>query len=263
MKGLNSFRDLQGAMQLHHQQDPNFYQPTSVVQVQTESVFPLRLQYMKEQPISYIDYNEDQRGKNLVMDYAIPSVDEHYAVEGIGTPWQRIKWTKEMVKLSIYAVSYIRQFALSNVGNGRNESSFLQKIGKWKLVSKVMVEGGYYVSSQQSEKFNNLNKTCKKLNDVLWRGISCKVVENQKLLDEIDIPQRKKDNVKKILSSKQLFFEQMCSYHSGNQLYLPHDPDLQRSLQLALRKILDYEPHSKWFKAIVCNKQEQDPGAYA
>lgn len=251
MEGLNSFQDLQGAMQLHHQQDPNFYQPSCVVQVQPESVFPLRWQYMEEQPLSYIDYNEDQRGKNLLMDCAIPGVDEHYAVEGIRTPWRRIKWTEEMVKLLIYTVSYIRQFALSNVGNGRNEPSFLQKIGKWKVVSKVMVERGYRVSPQQCEdKFNNLNKTYKKLNDVLGRGMSCKVVENPKILDEIDIPEGKKDNAKKILSSKQLFFEQMCSYHSGNQLCLPHDPDLQRSLQLALSKKLDYD------------KQEQDPGAY-
>lgn len=60
MEGLNSFQDLQGAMQLHHQQDPNFYQPSCVVQVQPESVFPLRWQYMEEQPLSYIDYNEDR-----------------------------------------------------------------------------------------------------------------------------------------------------------------------------------------------------------
>ncbi|KAJ6391827.1 hypothetical protein OIU77_025733 [Salix suchowensis] len=45
----------------------------------------------------------------------------------------------------------------------------------------------------------------------------------------------------KILNSKHLFYEEMCSYHNGNRLHLPHDPALQRSLQLALRSRDDHD----------------------
>ncbi|KAE8697739.1 U6 snRNA-associated Sm-like protein LSm3-like [Hibiscus syriacus] len=48
--------------------------------------------------------------------------------------------------------------------------------------------------------------------------------------------EKEKDDVRKILSSKHLFYEEMCSYHNGNILHLPHDLQLQRSLQLALRR---------------------------
>lgn len=259
------FQDLEGEMQLHQQQDPIFYQLSSAAEPQIESVFPLRVQYMQDKPGSFIDYDKDERGKKLILNCSVPGFDGHNEVgEGLGSPWQRIKWTEKMVKLLIAAVSYMRQFALSNVANGKNESSLLQKIGKWKLVSKIMVERGYNVSPQQCEdKFNNLNKSYKRLNDVLGRGTSCKVVKNPKLLDEINISEKTKENVRKILSSKQLFFEEMCSYHNGNQLYLPHDSDLQRSLQLALRKKRLSEPHSRWSEDDDFDEQDQDTVADA
>ncbi|XWS67611.1 hypothetical protein CRYUN_Cryun04dG0020600 [Craigia yunnanensis] len=123
-------------------------------------------------------------------------------------------------------------------------SSLLRKLGKWKCVSVVMVERGYHVSPQQCEdKFNNLNKTYRRLNDLLGRGTSCKVVENPKLLDVMNISEKGKEDVRKILTSKHLFFEVMCSYHNGNQLYLPHDPDLMQSLLLILKNEDDYELH--------------------
>ncbi|KAJ6817292.1 uncharacterized protein M6B38_412110 [Iris pallida] len=69
----------------------------------------------------------------------------------------------------------------------------------------------------------------------LRRGTSCKVVENPSLLDVMDhLSDKAKDDVRKILSSKHLFYEEMCSYHNGNRLHLPADPALHRSLQLAL-----------------------------
>ncbi|MBA0681716.1 hypothetical protein Goari_023497, partial [Gossypium aridum] len=186
-----------------------------------------------------------ERGKSSVSDEDEPSFTE----EGIdghndgskgkkGSPWQRVKWTDKMVRLLITAVSYIGEDAAGGCGGGmRRKFAVIQKKGKWKSVSKVMAERSYHVSPQQCEdKFNDLNKRYKKLNDMLGRGTSCRVVENPALLDVIDyLTEKEKDDVKKILSSKHLFYEEMCSYHNGNRLHLPHDPQLQRSLQLAFR----------------------------
>ncbi|KAG8500257.1 hypothetical protein CXB51_004539 [Gossypium anomalum] len=72
----------------------------------------------------------------------------------------------------------------------------------------------------------------KRLNDVLGKGTSCKVVEKPELLDVMDVSDKVKEEVKKILSSKNLFYEEMCLYHTRNRLYLPQDPKLQCSLQL-------------------------------
>ncbi|KAJ0078437.1 hypothetical protein Patl1_37001 [Pistacia atlantica] len=156
-----------------------------------------------------------------------------------------------MVKLLITTVSYIGQYASSVV-----------KIGKWRLVSNVMVERGYHVSPQQCEdKFNNLNKSYKRLNEVFGQGFSCKVVENPKLLDEMSISEKEREDVRKILCSKQLFYEEMCSYHNGNQLYLAHDPDLQRYWQLALGKKDKFESHPRCSKANDFDERVEDAGA--
>ncbi|XP_074580015.1 uncharacterized protein LOC141836427 [Curcuma longa] len=144
-----------------------------------------------------------------------------------GSPWHRMKWTKRMVKLLITAVSYL----------GEDSTSILQKKGKWKAISKVMAERVLYVSPQQCEdKFNDLNKRYKRLTDILGRGTSCKVVENPALLNHMNnLSEKMKEDVRKILSSKHLFYEAMCSYHNCNRLNLPADPALQHSLQLALQ----------------------------
>ncbi|KAF3591050.1 hypothetical protein DY000_02023771 [Brassica cretica] len=53
---------------------------------------------------------------------------------------------------------------------------------------------------------------------------------NPMLLDSIGyLNDKEKDDVRKIMSSKQLFCEEMCSYNNGNRLHLPHDLALQRS----------------------------------
>ncbi|CAN8292102.1 unnamed protein product [Cochlearia groenlandica] len=161
-----------------------------------------------------------------------------------GSPWHRVKWTDKMVKLLITAVSYIGDDSGFDSGGGsRRKFAVLQKKGKWKSVSKVMAERSYHVSPQQCEdKFNDLNKRYKKLNDMLGRGTSCQVVENPALLDSIGyLNDKEKDDVRKIMSSKHLFYEEMCSYHNGNRLHLPHDLALQRSLQLALRNRDDHD----------------------
>ncbi|CAN0892192.1 hypothetical protein LINGRAHAP2_LOCUS17416 [Linum grandiflorum] len=153
--------------------------------------------------------------------------------------WQRVKWTDPMIKLLITAVSYVGEEGSDCCGGNGKKRTFgaLQKKGKWKSVSKAMAERGFLVSPQQCEdKFNDLNKRYKKLNDIIGRGTSCQVVENPALLDVIDyLSEKEKGDVRKILSSKHLFYEEMCSYHNNNRLHLPHDPALQRSLQLALR----------------------------
>nr|GEV04414.1 transcriptional regulator EFH1 isoform X2 [Tanacetum cinerariifolium] len=80
-----------------------------------------------------------------------------------------------------------------------------------------MMERGFYVSPQQCEdKFNDLNKRYKRVNDILGRGIACKVVENQTLLESMDhIPKKLKEEAKKLLNSKHLFFREMCAYHNS------------------------------------------------
>ena len=68
------------------------------------------------------------------------------------SPWQRMKWTDTMVRLLIMAVYYIGDEAGSE-GNDpmgkKKTTGLLQKKGKWKSVSRAMMEKGFYVSPQQ------------------------------------------------------------------------------------------------------------------
>ncbi|KAJ8545616.1 hypothetical protein K7X08_018199 [Anisodus acutangulus] len=180
-----------------------------------------------------------ERGGKSASDEDEPSFTEDDPNKGgkkATTPWQRVKWTDQMVRLLITAVSYIGEETAAEYG-GRRKCSNLHKKGKWKSVSKVMAERGHFVSPQQCEdKFNDLNKRYKRLNEILGRGTSCEVVENPALLDMLDhVSEKGKEEVRKILSSKHLHYEEMCSYHNGNRLHLPSDPELQRSLRLALK----------------------------
>ncbi|GLU16534.1 hypothetical protein SLE2022_329650 [Rubroshorea leprosula] len=253
--------DLQGSARVHHhtQHPHNIHQHHHTNPRQGSSVhasihegFPLTMGTMQncDQTISMTDYNKGERGKFSVSDDDEPDFTEEGA-DGLteahrgkkGSPWQRVKWTDKMVRLLITAVSYIGEDTAVECGGARRKFAVLQKKGKWKSVSKVMAERDYHVSPQQCEdKFNDLNKRYKKLNDMLGRGTSCEVVENPAILDVIDyLTEKEKDDVRKILSSKHLFYEEMCSYHNGNRLHLPHDPALQRSLQLALRSRDDHD----------------------
>ncbi|CAM8953060.1 unnamed protein product [Rhodiola kirilowii] len=190
------------------------------------------------------EYNKAERGRNVPSDDDEPSLMEDAGncpsgggKGAKGSLWHRVKWSDQMVKLLITAVSYIGQDAPSGYGGGgRMKFALMHKKGKWKSISKVMAERGFYVSPQQCEdKFNDLNKRYKRLNEILGRGTSCQVVEKPELLDMMDhLSEKSKEDVRKILSSKHLFYEEMCSYHNGNRLHLPHDPALQRSLHLAL-----------------------------
>ncbi|XWS67612.1 hypothetical protein CRYUN_Cryun04dG0020700 [Craigia yunnanensis] len=237
-----SFLDSQGLLQFHQGLNPQFYQQGS----QFQDVLPFRLENMKEieKPCEGVKkLTSDNNGINFDDESGDGCYDGRK--EKREFLWQRVKWTERMVKLLINAVYYIEKDASSEcLGGFRRKLSMLQKIGKWKCVSKLMVERGYHVSPQQCEdKFSDLNKRYKRLNDVLGRGTSCKVVENPELLDIMNVSDKVKEEVKKILSSKNLFYEEMCSYHTGNRLHLPHDPEVQRSLQLALGSGDDSEPN--------------------
>ncbi|ESQ49065.1 hypothetical protein EUTSA_v10020795mg [Eutrema salsugineum] len=138
--------------------------------------------------------------------------------------WHRMKWTDTMVRLLIMAVFYIGDEAgLSDQIDAKKKIAgggggmLQQKKGKWKSVSRAMVEKGFSVSPQQCEdKFNDLNKRYKRVNDILGKGTACRVVENQGLLDAMDhLTPKLKDEVKKLLNSKHLFFREMCAYHNS------------------------------------------------
>lgn len=136
------------------------------------------------------------------------------------SPWQRMKWTDTMVRLLIMAVFYIGDEGVSEgpdpTGKKKNGGGLLQKKGKWKSVSRAMMEKGFYVSPQQCEdKFNDLNKRYKRVNDILGKGTACKVVENQGLLEKMELSSKMKEEVKKLLNSKHLFFREMCAYHNS------------------------------------------------
>ncbi|KAL1549362.1 hypothetical protein AAHA92_17476 [Salvia divinorum] len=136
------------------------------------------------------------------------------------SPWQRMKWTDNMVRLLIMVVFYIGdEVGVAEAGEAAGKKKgggMLQKKGKWKSVSRAMMERGFYVSPQQCEdKFNDLNKRYKRVNDILGKGTSCRVVENQALLDSMDLPPKVKDEVKKLLNSKHLYFREMCAYHNS------------------------------------------------
>ncbi|KAK3136186.1 hypothetical protein QOZ80_5BG0429410 [Eleusine coracana subsp. coracana] len=164
-----------------------------------------------------------------------------------GCAWHRMKWTDSMVKLLITAVSYTGEDPGADLGGGRRNCAMMQKKGKWKAISKVMGERGCLVSPQQCEdKFNDLNKRYKRLTDILGRGTTCMVVEKPELLDGMNnLSDKMKDDARKILSSKHLFYEEMCSYHNNNRISLPEDPALQRSLQLALRCKDEYDARKR------------------
>ncbi|KAF4403275.1 hypothetical protein G4B88_007921 [Cannabis sativa] len=136
------------------------------------------------------------------------------------SPWQRMKWTDTMVRLLIMAVYYIgdenSSEAIDPTNKKKPTGGLLQKKGKWKTVSRAMMEKGFYVSPQQCEdKFNDLNKRYKRVNDILGKGTACKVVENQSLLDTMDLAPKIKEEVRKLLNSKHLFFREMCAYHNS------------------------------------------------
>ncbi|KAF8370250.1 hypothetical protein HHK36_031712 [Tetracentron sinense] len=174
-------------------------------------------------------YPYNTKGKQQQQQLALSDEDElgFTADEGggeagkRGSPWQRMKWTDNMVRLLIMVVFYVGDEAGPEGSDpsctGKKKSGgLLQKKGKWKSVSRAMMEKGYNVSPQQCEdKFNDLNKRYKRVNDILGKGTACRVVENQSLLETMDqLSPKMKEEVRKLLNSKHLFFREMCAYHN-------------------------------------------------
>ncbi|CAA6668534.1 unnamed protein product [Spirodela intermedia] len=145
-------------------------------------------------------------GEDVGMDLAVRQQSQPgVSASSTPSPWQRMKWTDAMVRLLIMVVYCVGDEGGPDGGGG----------GKWKSVSRAMMEKGHYVSPQQCEdKFNDLNKRYKRVNDILGRGTACRVVENQALLDTMDhLSPKAKEEVRKLLNSKHLFFREMCAYH--------------------------------------------------
>ncbi|CAK9160435.1 unnamed protein product [Ilex paraguariensis] len=246
------FSELQGSMQVNHQQNPPPSQSLSVHPEKVQDVFPFSVGILgntQDLNQSYSPFDSNNKGKRA-MNFASNDERSNVLEEGVDghtesggekseSLRQRLRWTDIMVKLLITAISYIEEDATPTCNGGR-----VQKKGKWKAISKVLVERGYHVSPRQCEdKYNDLNKKYKRLNAILGKDTSCRVVENPALLDSMDLCEQAKGNVRKILSSKQLFYQQMCSYHNGNRLFLPYDWTLQQSLQLALKRKDGYDRH--------------------
>uniref|UniRef100_A0A6N2JYA3 ADP,ATP carrier protein n=1 Tax=Salix viminalis TaxID=40686 RepID=A0A6N2JYA3_SALVM len=56
------------------------------------------------------------------------------------------------------------------------------------------------------------------MNEILGRGASCRVVENPALKDSMpQLSAKEKDDVRKILSSKHLFYKEICAYQTGKE----------------------------------------------
>ncbi|OAY83134.1 hypothetical protein ACMD2_19757 [Ananas comosus] len=164
-------------------------------------------------------------------------------------PWTRMKWTDSMVRLLISVVYSVGDDGGGGEGGDHNniqlpppassssssrgantrgggaasasasasQQQQQQKKGKWKSVSRAMMEKGFCVSPQQCEdKFNDLNKRYKRVIDLLGKGTACRVVENPSLLDTMDhLPAKAREEARKLLSSKHLFFPEMCAYHNA------------------------------------------------
>nr|CAD1836713.1 unnamed protein product [Ananas comosus var. bracteatus] len=138
-------------------------------------------------------------------------------------PWTRMKWTDSMVRLLISVVGAntrgggAASASASASASQQQQQQQQQKKGKWKSVSRAMMEKGFCVSPQQCEdKFNDLNKRYKRVIDLLGKGTACRVVENPSLLDTMDhLPTKAREEARKLLSSKHLFFPEMCAYHNA------------------------------------------------
>ncbi|CAM0903606.1 unnamed protein product [Alopecurus aequalis] len=168
---------------------------------------------------------------------------------GASAQWHRVKWTSDMVKLLVSAVAYIDEDVDMDYGSSsrKRKHAMLKRKGKWKLVSMSMNGRGFAVSPQQCEdKFNDLNKRYKRLTEILGRGTTCQIVENPHLLQGVSLSGKVREEARKLLSSKHLYYEEMCSYHNQNRLCLLDDPALQKSLSLALRSRDDHGKKSSF-----------------
>ncbi|XP_031102777.1 uncharacterized protein LOC116006510 [Ipomoea triloba] len=215
-------------MSLHHQIPPQ-QNPNHIQQQSQPSMVAFDHHHHQSQPAAkpgLYGYGGKPKAQGLTLsDEDEPATaDQSSAEDGKRkmSPWQRMKWTDDMVKLLIMVVYYIGDEGGPDGGINDKKGGqggghgVLQKKGKWKSVSRAMMERGFSVSPQQCEdKFNDLNKRYKRVNDILGKGTACRVVENQTLLESMDLSPKMKEEVKKLLNSKHLFFREMCAYHNS------------------------------------------------
>ncbi|KAK4438232.1 hypothetical protein Salat_0157400 [Sesamum alatum] len=169
------FLNLHEPTQANGKQGPQSFQGLAVSHdAQAQDAFPMRNRggRKSDTPVSFRDgHDKGDTTKNSCDDDDSYAMGEHVDVnnesekEKKDSPWQRVKWTDQMVKLLINAISYIGEDAGSDYGGGgRRISPLLPKKGKWSAISKVMAERGFHVSPQQCEdKFNDLNRRYKNL----------------------------------------------------------------------------------------------------
>ncbi|KAK4438233.1 hypothetical protein Salat_0157500 [Sesamum alatum] len=233
--GPLNFQESQEPVQINHQQAPGSYSygSFSFNQQKIPDVFSFGVDgiHQFDQPVMLLDGNKDESMNQFAGNQSPTGQGGQIgfperSIEKTEQVWQRIRWTDEMVRILIVVVSYV----------GDEVSSDCPTKGKWRAISNIMVERGYIVSPQQCEdKFNDLNKKFKRLNDLLGKTISCDVVENPALMESMNISEEAKEEVRKILTCKQLFYQEMCSYHNKNRRFLAHDVTLQQSMPSALK----------------------------
>ncbi|KAK8970047.1 hypothetical protein KSP40_PGU016356 [Platanthera guangdongensis] len=156
-------------------------------------------------------------------DDAAASASKHVSQRQSLYPWRRTKWTDGMVRHLICVVHSIGEDAAAGdcgeqQQKGKKAAGMQQQQkGKWKTVSRAMMEKGFYVSPQQCEdKFNDLNKRFKRVNELVGKDAACVAVDNPTLLDSLvdGLPGKAVEEARKLLSSKHLFFREMCAYHN-------------------------------------------------
>ncbi|KAM7478928.1 hypothetical protein LguiA_027141 [Lonicera macranthoides] len=260
--GLPDLLPLQGSIQVNHQEYLDPFQSFMVYPQQVQAEYPFRAWNMQgsDQMISLVNsINEAERPHSFV----ICSDVQKGGIEQQECPWKRVKWTDDMVKLLVTAASYVGDDISSDLcGSEKSDFLVIARKGKWRAISKVLVERGCKVSPQQCEdKFNDLNKKYRRLVDILGRGTSCEVVENPELLELMNLCDNLKEEVRKLLSTKQLFYREMCSYHNKNRLFLPHDEGLRQSLRSVMKGKRQYKPKEP-YEEDGDSKSEDDKGNF-
>ncbi|KAL0333428.1 UNVERIFIED_CONTAM: hypothetical protein Sangu_1499000 [Sesamum angustifolium] len=116
------------------------------------------------------------------------------------SPWQRMKWTDNMIRLLIMVVYYVGDEVVSE-GNDpaskkKGGGGALQKKGKWKSVSQVMTEKGFNVSPQQ------------------WNCVPCGGEPEPAGYNGPFVTQDE-GRSEEIAQFQALVFQEMCAYHNS------------------------------------------------
>ncbi|KAF6151807.1 hypothetical protein GIB67_010381 [Kingdonia uniflora] len=123
-----------------------------------------------------------------------------------------IEWNENTVKLLLEVSLFVQKSEASH--GTKNKFRFLYNSEK---ISKIMMERGCNALPDQCKyKLRILHRRYKRLNEILGVETSCNVVENHELLNSIpELTEQIKDEVRKILKSKNLFYQEMYSYQNA------------------------------------------------